>query len=77
MTNMRKHSTSVMLIFLPLALSLTGCASRCASEAPSLAVQPVRPPQIRAELMTPESATYSRNAELQLSAWRAKLTGSP
>jgi len=74
---MHKRSFSVMLISLPLALSLTGCASRCASEPPSLAVQPVRPPRIRAELMAPELATYSRNVELQLSAWRERLTVSP
>ncbi|MFN3886877.1 MAG: hypothetical protein ACK4MG_07955 [Aquabacterium sp.] len=62
---------------LLLTMSLTGCASRCGPDVPSVVVQDSRPPQIRPELLERESPTYSESVRQKLSDWGAKLTASP
>lgn len=65
-------NAALRLLPLLLAASLTACATRSPSVVPPAAI-PIPP----AELMEPESESYSERVQQTLRDWAEKLTGSP
>ena len=65
-------SAALRLLPLLLAASLTACAPRSPSVVPQAAM-----PSAPAELMQPESASYSERVQQLLRMWAETLTGSP